>query len=840
MAQPRWITPAGSLGTIPEGIFYKIILRALADENEDVFFRVIAGELPTGVQVTETGSLEGTPKNLVNVQGVPTEVNEDITSKFTIRAYTVKSVDGQSVVDRINDRTFTITVTGQDAPQFITPAGNIGTFFDSTEVSVPLRFTDDDFGDSVSIRVVSGELPPGLILDSRTGIISGIIRPIVGPPGTALAGYDMSEYDQFPFEFSTRASSKNFQFSVEISDGKDSNIRTFEIFVYARDAVSADDLDITSDNIFITADVSPERVPLLLTKPGSLGRVRSDNFWSFKFDSVDFDGDPVAYEITLGANIGFDPLFIDNGSGERDPATDLFNNSPGSFSFDNEGFDRGNFSLPPGLQLDGNTGWLYGYIPNQGTTETTYRFAIRVKKANRPEIISKFYYFTLTIIGPVDTEVQWLTDSDLGVISNGEISTLSVSAINSAGRLLEYRLVPGSNSRLPQGLSLLPSGNITGKVSFNTFTLDSGSTTFDKVIRSRLINEPTTFDQTYQFTVNAFSSLIENPGYEIVSIVILDGGSGYVENPTVSISSAPNTADAVDAQAGTVSIVDGKISAIAIGNPGRGYTSIPEIIITGGGGSGAVAVAQVRVSNITNVISVFKTFTIRVARTHEEPYQNLYVKAMPPEDDRNLIQQLLQNQDLIPNSSVYRPDDANFGVSKDVKYVHAYGLKTESLETYVNALQLNHYWKNLTLGNIEYAEARDDQGNVIYEVVYSRVIDNLINNQNLSVSKSVKLPFSVNKSGTIVDTVYPNSLDNMRNQVIGSVGRITSLLPRWMLSKQSDGRVLGFTPAWVIAYVKPGQGAKIVYNIKENFGNRLNRVDYRVDRYEIDRSMSFA
>jgi hypothetical protein len=61
-----------------------------------------------------------------------------------------------------------------------------------------------------------------------------------------------------------------------------------------------------------------------------------------------------------------------------------------------------------------------------------------------------------------------------------------------------------------------------------------------------------------------------------------------------------------------------------------------------------------------------------------------------------------------------------------------------------------------------------------------------------------------------------------------------------MTSQQADGRVLGFVPAWVIAYVNPGQGARVVYNIREQFGNQLNQVDFKVDRYEIDRRMTFA
>jgi hypothetical protein len=141
----------------------------------------------------------------------------------------------------------------------------------------------------------------------------------------------------------------------------------------------------------------------------------------------------------------------------------------------------------------------------------------------------------------------------------------------------------------------------------------------------------------------------------------------------------------------------------------------------------------------------------------------------------------------------------------------------------------------LVLGNIQVAQARNAAGEVIYEVVYSRVIDNLLNDAGQSVSKQVNLAFPITETdSTEISVVYPNSLINMRDQVIDTVGQVGNVLPLWMLSKQADGRVLGFQPAWVIAYAKPGRGEQIAYNIRTQFGSRLNLVDFKVDRYELD------
>jgi hypothetical protein len=409
-------------------------------------------------------------------------------------------------------------------------------------------------------------------------------------------------------------------------------------------------------------------------------------------------------------------------------------------------------TLPPGLTLDPVSGWLYGYIPFGGVLTEDYEFGMVVSEIDNPSVVSEVYNYSLTISGPVNSEVIWstpanaielaLSPSSLGLIDNGDTSTFYVAATNVSGLPLQYELLSGSDSRLPQGLQLLPSGHIAGRVSFDTFCVDSGTTTFD--VNLNTVNQPTTFDLVAIFTVRAYSA--------------------------------------------------------------------------------------------TGLVSVNKTFSITVVRRYNEPYNNIYIQAMPPENDRALLDSLLQNPTIFSPELIYRADDPYFGVARRVIYNHAYGLTAATLDDYVASLDLNHYWKNLVLGEIKTAQARDDDGNIIYEVVYSEIVDNLVNDADESVDKQVVLPFPINANQlTQIDSVYPNSLQNMRDQVIDTVGQISRVLPRWMLSRQSDGSVLGFTPAWVIAYTMPGQSGQIAYNIQTQFGTQLNLVDFDVDRYELDR-----
>ena len=229
MAQPQWITPPGDLGTIAEGLFFSTPVVAVDPDGGTVKYTLIAGTLPEGIQVKSNGVIEGVPAAFATVQGVPREVSENVTSRFAVRA----SVELPGSLRRIADRTFSITVTGQDLPEFITPAGSIGLFYDGDTVDFQIEFTDEDPGDEVVVTLEGGELPPGLRV-TLDGLITGFITPVAPLPDTAIAGFDRTgtTYDQFPFDFSSRSISKNYQFTLQISDGI---IDVADIFILQRD-----------------------------------------------------------------------------------------------------------------------------------------------------------------------------------------------------------------------------------------------------------------------------------------------------------------------------------------------------------------------------------------------------------------------------------------------------------------------------------------------------------------------------------------------------------------------------------------------------------------------------
>lgn len=982
MSQPIWITPAGSLGSIPEGVFYQNTLLVTTDAlpftptctattagtniitctstaglyadlnvrfsgttfggidpdvryfvldvisatqfritdtdfssvpvtlttatgsmatefKQHVYYSLIAGSLPPGIQCSDNGSIVGVPEALGSLQGVPFDVARSVESKFTIRAYTQTST---GALDRIRDRTFNITVVNTNIPKFTSPT-NLGTYNDGDRLDIQIAI--DNVGPTAPavVTLVGGALP-GEVSVSPTGLISGYIQPAVDVD--QLPGYDLTPDNLYPYDFLTSAINKNYQFTLKVTDGVTTDLKTFNFYVYNRATFNASTTQYTADNTNITADESTERRPFIVNSlPEDLGTVRGDNYYAHQFVANDYDTPDLKYAIS-----------VNKGSG-----------------------------LPPGLAIDPNSGWYYGYIPDQGVTEVTYsfnvvtyqtdyvgtpitctattfgtnritcnstsqigtgqpivftgtsfggvtasatqvyyvldvfsatQFTITQNLGTTSEVVlttasgtmvanlivaSDPYPFTLTISGTANAEVVWFTPSDLGSIENGATSMLVIEAENTGGRALKYRLkpgagiaqlpyayVPGVYNLLPQGLKLLESGEISGRVTFNTFAVDLGTTTFDvtQSVTRNLSAQETTFDSTFTFTVNAYAEDSQQILYNVNAITVDNGGSGYSSiNPPVLTFNTPVGASARAATVGEITIVGGVITAVAIDDGGSGYTLDDPAVLTilaGYGGTGAEFTAIMKIIGTRDVVSVDKTFTIKVQRVYNKPYQNLSIVAMPPANDRAVIAELLNNEEIFVPDYIYRIDDPYFGKSHRVIYQHAFGLAPDALETYVSSLYENHYWKNLVLGEINTAQAIDPiTGQVVYEVVYSRIIDDLVNATGASVSKIVNLPYAITDpadGSTQLTQVYPNSLVNMRDQVIDVVGQISTKLPLWMTSKQTNGRVLGFTPAWVMCYTKPGRSRQIAYYVQTQFQGHLNAVDFKVDRYVLDRTLS--
>lgn len=682
MSVPIWLTPQGDLGIIPEQEYYEFFFDAYNPAGGNLTYSVISGSLPSGLEIRPNGTMLGIPVG--RVAGVTLAVPKVTTSTFTIRIKNNQNF--------VADRTFSITVAGI-LPQTFTPtSANLGTYLDGTYVYIDINTIEPNRFLQSTFSIIEGELPPGLSFNETTGIIKGYITPVISSQSAENTGFDNSAFDILGFDFTGVSISKNYQFTIKADNTITIETQTYEIDVIAIGSLSADSTNYTADDVsIITADIlGPKHNPVILNDEGLIATVRQNTNVQILIEALDYEADALTYEIVSG-------------------------------------------SLPNNLSIDDTTGYIFGQIPFGQLGSTTYEFTVQVKKTNLPYYISDPKTFTLKVLGQISDIVDWQTPSDLGVLYTGEISELSVSATVPSGRQLNYRLAEEFGT-LPYGLSLTEDGLITGRVSFDTFMLDSNTTTFD--------NNTTKFDKTYRFKIAAFD--------------------------------------------------------------------------TG------------------NYVYDVKEFTVRIINQDDKPYENLYIQLLPSREQRQIYIDILGNSDIFPESYLYRSSDPWFGKNFSRRTLFLSGLNPDQAAEYIEAMQLNHYWKTIGFGEIKTAQALDENFNIKYEVVYIELLDKGVNSQGLGPNLAVSLPANSRN----ISTIYPNSFPNMAQRIADGVGyQNRGVLPRWMTSRQPDGRILGFTRALVLCYTKPGRSAEVAYRVSRQ-QERFQFIDYTIDRYLWDNSLS--
>ena len=757
MTAPVWVTPPGNLGTVVEGKLYTIQLNATSADS----YKYLSGVLPDGIRVSTNGVVEGNPRNYNYIQGVPVEVAQDVTSKFVVRA---TSLDG-----KVADRVFEMTITGQDAPTIQSlPPSVLPAHFDGSYVESQLIAFDPDPADVLTWRIQSGEVPSGLTL-SANGLLSGWLLPV--PTLTGTPGFDVNSFDVGNFDFSTISVSKHYKFTVEVTDGKDVANKTYTMFVASRNLVSADSTDVTAD-IFaptvdagdvgsqITADITSNRTPYLVTKATDLGTIKHDNYFNFQFTGYDFDGEPIEYSISTGDALGYDSA---------------------SVAFDAFGFDRGKQELPPGLVLNTSSGWMSGYVPGQTAITTDYKFAIRVYKKNDPTYQSDWVNFTLKVEGDIDSSITWPT-ADLGTIETGQVSELNVIATIGSGTSVQYSLKSGADlgsggkGELPQGLKIDSSGLITGRVSFETFMMDTGTTTFD--YNSVRVNE-TTFERVYTFSVNALSSNGVIDTYKQFTLKVVP--KIFKPYESVYIKALPS-----QAQRDIYESLINNADDIAPENIYRSTDSnfgvqktIRALVAAGLNPVTETDLIEVTSQNHWNntlgfgAIKVAKAYHENGTEKYDIVYIELVDKAMGVNPSTGVAGPAAQKIDLKVQKSITQ------------------------MTNWSNPLSIDAGWPKVSSGN--YAT-------------------DAINDHN----------------------IYPNAIQNMRNRLTANVGTAILerfVLPDWMKDKQPGGNVIGWTLAAPIVYCKPGTGSKVAYLLEQRTLD-LKKISFEVDRYILDNNLS--
>jgi len=375
--------------------------------------------------------------------------------------------------------------------------------------------------------------------------------------------------------------------------------------------------------------------------------------------------------------------------------------------------------LPDFLKLDFDKGIIYGYIPYQPAYDLKYNVTVQAIKTSNTTTVTAINTYTLTVQGEVDSTIEWVSSSSLGIIYSGYTSELALNAkqINSEYSI-KYFLLSGN---LPQGLSLQSDGSISGRVNYGQIG-------------------------TYTFTARA--------------------------------------------------------------------------------------------QDVYELSSVDKQFSLTVKNYNDTQYTRIWVRPFMSLDQRSAFRDFTSDAFTFPPSSMYRLNDSNFGIQSEIKMILEFGIQKQNLAEYIPALRENFYRRRFYFGNVKLAIARDQIGNIIYEIIYLDVIDNLERNNDgemLSVSNVV---YSGN------NTYYPASVQNMKRQLqrlsLNSTQIISTdefQMPLFMRTPQQDEyRPAGYMHIIPLCYVLPGEGSKIISRIKlKNFD--FKQFDMDIDRLIISETL---
>jgi hypothetical protein len=245
-----------------------------------------------------------------------------------------------------------------------------------------------------------------------------------------------------------------------------------------------------------TADRDGYQYPSILTPAGDLPPVRQLQSYAFQFKS--YIANP-NLQVKWSVNAS-GPARFDQGA---DPRPDGNGNIYTLVPYDNKSFDQSDLSLPSGIFIDLSTGWLLGTLGTSTVYENTYEFTVtayvEVPISNTAVSVraSQPVTYRLKVLSDIEDIVTWSTPADLGSIDNGQVSTLRINATSRSGAALTYRVKSGQYLRIPQGLAVLGNGLISGRTSFDFYSLDrrNSEITFDA--------RANTYDSKYRFTIVA-------------------------------------------------------------------------------------------------------------------------------------------------------------------------------------------------------------------------------------------------------------------------------------------------------------------------------------------------
>ena len=714
-------------------------------------------------------------------------------------------------------------------------------------------------------------------------------------------GYDSYYYDLVKYDISvnTRTPKKlnrYYQFTVDVTDGESVIPRTFRIFVVGDDFFTADITTMQAGTGTFTADASKLRRPIWLT-PGDFGYRRANNYISlplqvinnstisglvwYRMEEINDDGTDSVLPPGLG--LDFRNGYIVGRTPYQKDITETYKFTVSAIrvSFDSERVELQQKTeeaaalnsatlkisktekvtatdlIGRTFTVEGNTYKIlladlshtdYDLITLTYGTRTVMPkgtgINLGIFDLTEAEEAKSTKTFTVNLLGEVNSEITWITSGNLGSVSANYTSTKRIQASTSVpNATLVYRVQSGS---LPPGMRLDFSGELIGTVKSFGNTSEQGLTVFDNGA-TKFDANTTRMDRQFEFTVE----VKDHFGYSITTrtftLVVDDPNNKEFSNLHLKPMLTRKQRDTFRDIIGDPQIfLPEQLYRQNDTNFGIQY-DLTVLLYAGIETKNMryyVAAANLYGKRKTYSIGELRTAVAKEPGTQNVIYEVVYLDLVDPNDTliNRKTRKSYTHQDhtpLLVNSSHYDVTDETYD-SDPYELVVTTKEQGDIVVDFTSSLDI----ETRDNGVLQYLLAHQ-------LFVYTRLGNILeVSLQTIGSSTNYELRPSNPNVVTVdmdlytTDGIYKNkktisSITNIREEILKIGETEKDFLPLWMQTPQTTIAEIGYVPALVLCYCKPG-GSTLIKEKIENQKINFKQFELDIDRVVIDNAESNA
>jgi len=452
--------------------------------------------------------------------------------------------------------------------------------------------------------------------------------------------------------------------------------------------------------------------------------------------------------------------------------------------------------------------------------------------------------FDLRVIGEIDTNISWITPIDLGTINANFVSTLKVEAETTVpDTKMIYTLKRG---HLPNGMTLRYDGEIIGFARQFANNDGLGLTTFDNKTVSWDGSLPgdTTFDREYRFTVEARDRF----GYTAIERQFILKIEDLDDVEYTDIYMRPMLKDAErtiyrNFISNTDVFEPGRI--YRLGDPAFGIQKNLDMLVYAGIESKSVGnFVSASAKNHRRkqyALGEFKTAVAREPGTDETVYEVVYIEvkdfAQSTKGKTASSFKINTQNRITVDSLLYaaKDDVTKTGAGYDALPIYGRGGYVRFIFAENDELVIETRDGDIEL-NVDNADFELELFNTSDVTVTLERSDSEPQRIRPNPANTIKADSNAIKVSQSKDNVrYRSSIEHMRDNIESVGKKERNYLPLWMRTPQNGFQELDYVTAIPVCYCKPGEGTRILANIKNNAFDQKS-INYDIDRYIIKRT----